>query len=70
MAEEAHVYKKTEIVGTSTKGIEDAVQHAIARAHRSLRNLRWFEVGEIRGSVKDGQVENWQVTLRVGFTLE
>lgn len=70
MAQDSRVYKKTEIVGTSPKGIEDAVEHAIDRANKTLRNLRWFEVKEIRGTVQDGKIDAWQVTLKVGFTLE
>ena len=65
-----HVYKATELVGTSTKGIEDAVQTALSRASKTLRNLRWFQVVESRGTVEDGKVGHWQVTVKVGFTLE
>jgi len=65
-----HVYKLVELTGTSTTGIEDAVNAALAKAEKTLRNLRWFEVVETRGDVKDGKVSHWQVTLKVGFTLE
>lgn len=65
-----HVYKKVELVGSSTKSIEDAIQTAIARASKTLRNVRWFEVLETRGQVENGKVAHWQVTLAVGFTLE
>jgi flavin-binding protein dodecin len=65
-----HVYKNTELVGTSTKGIEDAVQTAVNRASKTLRNLRWFQVVESRGTIEDGKVGHWQVTVKVGFTLE
>ena len=66
-----HVYKKIEIVGSSEKGYEDAVRNALARAKKTMRNLRWFEVTETRGNVDDdGNVGDWQVTLKVGFTLE
>lgn len=65
---EHHVYKKTEIVGTGDS-IEDAVDNGIERAGETIRNLRWFEVDEIRGSVVDGAIE-YQVTLKVGFTLD
>jgi flavin-binding protein dodecin len=65
-----HVYKTVELVGSSTKGFDDAVQIAIARASTTLRNLRWFEVVDTRGHIVDGRVAHWQVTLKVGFTLE
>lgn len=65
-----HVYKKTEIVGSSTKSIEDAIETAVERASRTLRNLRWFEVGEVRGQIDGGKVAHYQVTLKVGFTLD
>ncbi len=65
-----HVYKLVELTGTSTTGIEDAVNAAIAKATKTLRNLRWFEVVETRGDVKDGKVNHWQVTVKVGFTLD
>ena len=65
-----HVYKKIEIVGSSPKGFEDAVQNALGRAKKTVRNMRWFEVTETRGYVNDGKVGEWQVTLKIGFTLE
>lgn len=65
-----HVYKKIEIVGSSEKGFADAVQNALARAKKSVRNMRWFEVIETRGNINEGEVDNWQVTLKIGFTLE
>ncbi|MEW6743450.1 MAG: dodecin [Planctomycetota bacterium] len=64
------VYKKVEITGASPKSIEDAVQTALTRAAKTLRQMRWFEVTEIRGTVDGGDVSQWQVTLKVGFTLE
>ncbi len=64
------VYKKVELVGSSSESLEDAIQVALARARQTLRNLDWFEVKEIRGSLSDGQVSAYQVTLRVGFRLE
>ena len=69
MAEE-HVYKVIELVGSSAKSIEDAIQTAVSRAGRNLRNLRWFEVVETRGHIEKGDVHHYQVTLKVGFTLE
>ena len=65
-----HIYKTTELVGSSTTGAEDATRNAIAKASRTLRNLRWFEVIETRGHIEGGQVAHWQVTLKIGFTLE
>lgn len=67
---EEHIFKVTEIVGTSSKNIEDAIEKAIERASRSLRNLGWFEVMKTTGHVKEGRIEQYQVTLKVGFTLE
>jgi flavin-binding protein dodecin len=65
-----HIYKKIELVGSSPKGIEDAVKNAITRAKKTVRNMRWFEVGETRGYLEEGKIAHWQVTLKVGFTLE
>jgi dodecin len=65
-----HVYKTIELVGSSTRGADDAVRTAIAKASETVRNLRWFEVVETRGQIADGQVAYWQVTIKVGFTLE
>jgi hypothetical protein len=64
-----HVYKIVEIVGSSAKGIEDAIEKAIARASSTIRDIRWFEVKETRGQVENGRVAHYQVTLRIGFTL-
>jgi dodecin len=65
-----HVYKVTELVGSSEKSIEDAIDGAIARASQTLRNLRWFEVVSTRGEIHDGKVNHYQVHLKVGFTME
>ena len=65
-----HVYKKLELVGSSPNGVEDAVKNAVSRASKTLRNLRWFEVSEIRGHIDNGEVAHWQVTVKVGFTLD
>lgn len=62
-------YKKLEIVGTSTTSMEQAVQNAVARAARTVESLRWFEVTETRGTIEDGGVAQWQVTVKIGFTL-
>jgi hypothetical protein len=65
-----HVYKKIEIIGSSPNGFEEAVQNALARAQKTVRNMRWFEVTETRGYVEEGKVGEWQVTLKIGFTLD
>jgi flavin-binding protein dodecin len=65
-----HVYKHLELTGSSTVGMEDAIGRAIAKASETVRNIRWFEVVETRGHVDGGKVAHWQVTLKVGFTLE
>lgn len=64
-----HIYKKVEIVGSSRDSLEHAVQNAVSRAGKTLHNLRWFEVNEIRGHIVDGAVDHWQVGVKVGFTL-
>ena len=64
-----HVYKKTEIVGTSKSSIEDAIEGAIKRANETLKHIEWFEVMETRGHVEDGKVSHYQVTLKIGFRL-
>ena len=65
-----HIYKTIELVGSSTVGVEDAIRTAIAKAAETVRNLRWFEVTETRGHIEGGQVAHWQITLKIGFTLE
>lgn len=65
-----HVYKIVELTGSSPSGIEDAVNTAIATANETVRNMQWFEVVETRGHIQDGKVAHWQVTIKVGFTLE
>jgi flavin-binding protein dodecin len=65
-----HTYLKTQIVGTSDKGVTDAIQHGLDRAAQTLRRLDWFEVTEIRGQVADGEIREFQVTMKVGFRLE
>jgi flavin-binding protein dodecin len=64
------IYKVVEIVGTSEQSISKAIDNAIAKAAGTLRRLGWFQVGEIRGNIADGKVNHYQVTLKVGFTLE
>ena len=65
-----HIYKKIELVGSSPEGIEQAVNNAVAKAGQSIRNMRWFEVAEIRGHLEEGKVAHWQVTVKIGFTLD
>ena len=65
-----HVYKLLELTGSSPLGIEQAVQAAIAKAHETVRNIKWFNVMETRGHVQDGVVAHWQVTVKIGFTLD
>jgi hypothetical protein len=65
-----HVYRVTEIVGSSPESVERAVRNAIARAGRTLRNLDWFEVTEVRGHITDGEIAHFQVTVKVGFRIE
>ena len=65
-----HVYKTLELVGSSPVGSEEAVRNAIARASATMRNLRWFEVVDTRGHIEDGKIGHWQVTVKVGFTLD
>jgi len=65
-----HVYKSIEITGSSATSVEDAINGAIARAAKTLHNLRWFQVSEVRGSIDGARVAHWQVTMKVGFTLD
>ena len=65
-----HIYKKIEITGSSNKSIEDAVQSAVEHAAKTVRGMRWFEVVETRGDITDGKVNHWQVTIKIGFTLD
>lgn len=65
-----NVYKILELAGSSTTGVEDAVQAAIGKASATVRNIRWFEVVQVRGHVEDGKVAHYQVLLKVGFTLD
>ncbi len=65
-----HIYKKIELVGSSPNSVEEAVKNALLRAKKTIRNMRWFEVTETRGYIENGKIDHWQVTLKVGFTLE
>lgn len=65
-----HVYKRIDLTGTSTVSIEDAVQKAVAKAAQTLHGLRWFEIADVRGDIEGNKVSHWQVSLKVGFTLD
>jgi flavin-binding protein dodecin len=65
-----HIYRVTEIVGSSPEGIDAAIQNGINRAARTLRNLDWFEVVQVRGHIEDGRIGHYQVGLKVGFRLD
>jgi len=65
-----HTYKKIELTGSSPNSTDEAIKNAIAKAAQSVRHMRWFEVMETRGHIEDGNVAHWQVTIKVGFTLD
>ena len=65
-----HVYKSLELTGSSSTSSDDAIRVAIEKASESIREIRWFEVLDTRGHVKDGKIAYWQVTVKVGFTIE
>ncbi|MEQ8676473.1 MAG: dodecin family protein [Aggregatilineales bacterium] len=65
-----HIYKKIELTGSSATSIEDAVNNAVERASKTIRNMRWFEVIETRGYIDENKVAYWQVTIKIGFTLD
>ncbi|MET7452650.1 dodecin [Streptomyces sp. NPDC005574] len=65
-----HTYRVTEIVGTSHEGVDQAIRNAVTRASQTLRNLDWFEVTQVRGQIENGEIEHYQVGLKVGFRLE
>ena len=65
-----HVYKLVELTGSSTTNVEDAIQSAIAKASQTVRHMHWFQVVDTRGTIDNGKVEYWQVTIKVGFRLE
>ncbi len=65
-----HIYKLLELTGSSAVSVEDAVSKAITKAAQTVRNIHWFQVTETRGTVTGGKVDHWQVTLKIGFTLE
>lgn len=65
-----HIYKKIEVVGTSTNSIDDAIRNAVHKAAETVRHLRWFEVTDLRGDIADGDVSHFQVTVKLGFRLQ
>lgn len=65
-----HVYKSLELTGTSSKSSDDAIRNAIARASKTVRNLKWFQTLETRGGIEGGKVAHWQVTIKAHFTLD
>ncbi|TDB02047.1 dodecin [Halomonas marinisediminis] len=65
-----HVYKHLELTGSSEQGIQQAIESAIGKASESLHGMRWFEVIDTRGHIEHGRVQHWQVTIKVGFTLD
>ncbi|MDD5267716.1 MAG: dodecin family protein [Methylococcales bacterium] len=64
-----HIYKKIELTGSSTAGMQEAIENAISKASQTIHHMRWFEVVETRGHIEDGKVAHWQVTIKVGFSL-
>lgn len=65
-----HTYKKIEITGSSPVSPQDAIENAVAKAAESVRNMRWFEIVETRGHIDDQKIAHWQVTIKIGFTLD
>lgn len=70
LVDDHHVYKTLELTGSSPKSIEDAIQSAVGRASKTIRNIKWVEVLEQRGHVENGKIAHWQVTMKVSFTLD
>lgn len=66
----SRTYRLTEIVGTSPEGIDDAIRNGVSRAGKTIRHIDWFEVEQVRGYVRDGQVDHFQVSMKIGFRLE
>jgi flavin-binding protein dodecin len=65
-----HIYKHIELTGSSKNSIEEAIQNAVVKANESVRNMRWFQMIDLRGHLDNGKVSHWQVTIKIGFTLE
>ena len=64
-----HIYKKIELTGSSSVGLQQAIENAISKASQTIHDMRWFEVVETRGHITDGKITHWQVTIKVGFSL-
>ncbi|MDD5578355.1 MAG: dodecin family protein [Methylobacter sp.] len=64
-----HIYKKIELTGSSTAGIQEAIENAVSKASKTIHDMRWFEVVETRGHITDGKISHWQVTIKIGFAL-
>jgi len=64
------IHKLIELIGTSSVSTENAVENAVKRAHKTVKNLEWFQVMETRGSISKGNVQQWQVTVKIGFYME
>ena len=64
-----HIYKKIELTGSSSVGLQQAIENAISKASKTIHDMRWFEVVETRGHIADGKIAHWQVTIKVGFSL-
>jgi dodecin len=65
-----HIYKHIELTGSSKNSIEEAIQNAVGKANESVKNMRWFQMTDLRGQIDNGNVSHWQVTIKIGFTLE
>ena len=65
-----HIYKHIELTGSSKNSIEEAIQNAVVKANESVRNMRWFQMIDLRGHIDSGNVSHWQATIKIGFTLE
>ena len=65
-----HVYKSIELTGSSVSSMEDAMRNAVSRAAKTVHNMRWFEMVEVRGHIEKGVIAHWQVTLKIGFSLD
>jgi len=65
-----HIYKHIELTGSSKNSIEEAIQNAVAKANETVKNMRWFQMTDFRGHIDNGNVSHWQVTVKIGFTLE
>jgi flavin-binding protein dodecin len=65
-----HVYKTIELYGSSPKGLQDAIENAVAKAAKTVHEMRWFQMTEVRGHLDDGKIQHWQVGVKIGFTIE